>query len=192
VPEKTVIALLARQFVNDGDTIFLDASTTALHVALALKGKKNIIVVTNALKIAVTVAEMESIKVISLGGTVRSGVSLTTVGMMTARNLADFFADTAFICCDGIHPSNGITDANEQEAEIRKMMIEHAKRSILVADHTKFDRTSFSFIAPFSHFAAIISDRPVSEEWVRLFAELGIPFQWPDSPTIRLGSATQT
>ena len=41
--------------------------------------------------------------------------------MMTARNLADFFADTAFICCDGIHRSNGITDANEQEAEVRKI-----------------------------------------------------------------------
>jgi DeoR/GlpR family transcriptional regulator of sugar metabolism len=180
VQEKTAIAHLAAQLVSDGDTVFLDASTTALHVAMALKRKNNIIVVTNALKIAAALGEWGSIKVICLGGTVRS-TSLTTVGMMTERNLAGFFADTAFICCDGIHPANGVTDASEQEAEVRKSMIEHAKRCVLVADHTKFGRSSFSLIAALTRFDSVISDSPVSEEWERFFSERNIPFQWPGS-----------
>ena len=191
ISEKTAIAFLASKLVSDGDTVFLDASTTDMHIAMALKRKKNIIVVTNALKVAAALGELSSIKVICLGGTVRS-TSLTTVGMMTERNLEGFFADTAFICCDGIHRSNGVTDASEQEAEVRKSMIEHAKRAVLVADHTKFDRGSFSLIAPFSRFDSMISDSHVSEEWERFFAERGIPFRWLDPHAGRPSSGTQT
>ncbi len=180
VAEKRAIASLASQYVNDGDTVFLDASTTALHVAMALKKKNNIIMVTNALKIAVSLGELAMAKVICLGGTVRS-TSLTTVGAMTGRDLEGFFADIAFICCDGIHPSKGVTDASENEAEVRKSMIARANRSILVADHTKFDRTSFALIAPLKRFDVVISDGPISEDWQRFFSDNEIPFRWPDS-----------
>lgn len=165
VEAKHLIGALAAECVRNGDTIFLDASTTAIHIAEHLSDKKNLIVITNALKVAETLATAGSVKVICTGGTLRPS-SLTTVGKAAEEAVSTYFADKAFICCDGVHRSHGVTDANEREAEVRKQMMHQAESSILVADATKFDVTSFVHIADLSDFDLLITDCPLSEEWM--------------------------
>lgn len=164
VEGKRLIGSMAARLINNGDTIFLDASTTAVYIAENILDKKNLIVITNALKVAETLARVEQIKVICTGGTLRRS-SLTTVGKATESAVATYFADKAFICCDGIHRIHGVTDANEREAEVRKQMMLQAESSILVVDATKFDRTSFVHVADFREFDVMITDKPISREW---------------------------
>lgn len=170
VEGKNTIGEIAAGLINTGDTIFLDASTTAVAIAEHILEKKNLIVITNALKVAETLARAPHIKVICTGGTLRPS-SLTTVGKAAESAISTYFADKAFICCDGVHRVHGVTDANEKEAEVRKQMMRQAESSILVVDATKFDKTSFVHMADFSEFDVMITDKPISHEWQTTLAE---------------------
>lgn len=170
VEGKNTIGKLAANLISNGDTIFLDASTTAVAIAEHILDRKNLIVITNALKVAEALARAPFLKVICTGGTLRPS-SLTTVGKAAESAIATYFADKAFICCDGVHRVHGITDANEKEAEVRKMMMAQAESSILVVDATKFDKTSFVHMADFADFDALITDKPVSAEWESTLGE---------------------
>jgi DeoR/GlpR family transcriptional regulator of sugar metabolism len=166
VGEKTIIGSICANMINTGDTIFLDGSTTCQFIAKAILYKKNLIVITNAIKIALNLSEAANIKVIFIGGTMRHN-TLTFVGHTSKKLLREYYADKAFICCDGIHMINGITDANEQEAEIRSSMFAQAEERILVADSTKFDRTSFKRIGKISEADYLVTDKKLSESWIK-------------------------
>ena len=180
VDGKDVIGGFAADLVESGDTIFLDVSTTALRIAEKILGKKNLIVITNSLRVAETLSKAPGIKVICAGGTLRS-VTLSTVGKAAENSIAGYFADKAFICCDGVHRVHGITDANEKEAEVRKRMMRQADRSILVADATKFDKTSFVHMADFSDFHMMLTDRNLSDEWRALLGDQDVDFRCGDA-----------
>ncbi|SIQ14941.1 transcriptional regulator, DeoR family [Alkalispirochaeta americana] len=175
VEGKSVIGSLAAQLINNGDTIFLDASTTAVHIAENILEKTNLVVITNALPVAETLARAEQIKVICAGGTLRPK-ALSLVGKTAEGSIASFFADKAFICCDGVHLHHGVTDSNEQEAEVRKQMMRQALSSILVCDATKFDRTSFAKLAELEAFDAVITDQERSPEWVDRFIQSEVEY----------------
>lgn len=177
VEGKNVIGRLSAQLIHNGDTIFLDASTTAVHIAENIRDKKNLIVITNALRVAEALAPAPDIKVICTGGTLRPS-SLTLVGKAAEMAVSQYFADKAFICCDGIHRTHGVTDANEKEAEVRKQMMRQAESAILVVDATKFDKTSFVHMADFGQFDALVTDREMSEEWHATLAEHDVEVRW--------------
>lgn len=179
VEGKNLIGALSAQLIRTGDTIFLDASTTSVHIAANILDKKNLIVITNALKVAETLASAPDIKVICTGGTLRPN-SLTTVGKAAETAIGNYFADKAFICCDGIHRIHGVTDANEKEAEVRKQMIRQAQSSILVVDATKFDKTSFVHMADFAAFDVLVTDRELTQEWQATLNEADVEFRWGD------------
>ncbi|TVR05395.1 MAG: DeoR/GlpR transcriptional regulator [Spirochaetaceae bacterium] len=170
VEGKNVIGALSAEIIRNGDTIFLDASTTAVHIAEQILDRKNLVVITNALKVVESLARAPSIKVICTGGTLRAS-SLTLVGKAAESAIAQYFADKAFICCDGVHRAHGVTDANEKEAEVRKQMMRQAASSILVVDATKFDKTSFVHMADFGGFDVMITDKEISSEWRAVLAE---------------------
>jgi DeoR/GlpR family transcriptional regulator of sugar metabolism len=179
VEGKHVIGALSARLIHNGDTIFLDASTTAVHIAESILDKKNVIVITNALKVAEALAKAPGIKTICTGGTLRP-TSLTTVGKVAEMAVGNYFADKAFICCDGIHRTHGITDANEKEAEVRKQMIRQAESTILVVDATKFDKTSFVHMADFQEFDALVTDKEPTEEWKATLHEADVDVRWGD------------
>lgn len=164
VEGKNVIGTLAAELIEPGDTIFLDASSTSLFIASHILEKKNLVVITNALRVAETLALANSMKVICVGGTLRSA-TLTLVGRAAEAGIGNYFADKAFISCDGLHQERGITDSDEREAEVRKQMIRQAESAILVVDATKFDRTSFVHVASFDQFDTLITDRLPHSDW---------------------------
>ena len=68
------MAEIAASLVNDGDHIFLDASTTAVFVAKALKGKERLTVITNSLEILLELADVSGWNIISTGGVMKEGI----------------------------------------------------------------------------------------------------------------------
>lgn len=161
---KEDIGSLCAEIVEDGDTIILDSSTTALHIAEKVMRKEHLTVITNAVKIITTLSENSSIKIISTGGTIRSR-PLSFIGPEAEATLSKYFADKAFVSCTGADITHGLTDTNEHDASIRRLMFHQAAKRILVADVTKFGKTAFSFIAPFDTVDTVISDKALSVEW---------------------------
>jgi len=164
VEGKEAIADLAERAIVDGDTIILDSSTTSIHIAKRLQQRTHIIVITNSIKVVNVLAGSEAIKVICTGGTLRSR-QLSFTGPAAVKSLASYYADKAFVSCTGIDLQNGLTDSDEQEAEIRKKMLEQAQEKFIVADNTKLGKISFAAIAPVDIANCIITDLELDDAW---------------------------
>jgi DeoR/GlpR family transcriptional regulator of sugar metabolism len=161
---KELMGRTAAGLVEDGDTIIMDSSTTVLQMARFLKDKKRLTVITNGLKIASELAPYENISVISTGGMLRSS-SLSFVGHSAERAISNYNADIFFMSCKGVSLDKFVTESNEFEAELKKIMIKAAQRIVLLADHTKLDKVSFATICSIKNIDVFITDEKLPKEW---------------------------
>ena len=175
IENKTNIAKICIELIEEGDTIMLDSSTTALHIANNLQSFHRLTVVTNSVKIVTALANHEHIRVLCSGGTLRSR-SMSFIGEEGRAFYDNFYADKAFISCTSVDQNHGLTDTNEMEALIRKKMLSRASRKILIADITKFNSTAFAVIAPLDTVDTIVSDREVDKDFQQRLEELGITY----------------
>lgn len=169
VEGKKKIARLCLPFIKNGDSIFLDASTTSLMIATMI-ADQHLTVVTNAIKVVNTLIDKSNINLVIIGGTL-SRKSHSNLGPNAEANLSNYFFDSAFISCRSASIQHGITDANEQQAVIRKIAAEHAINVFLVTDHTKLDKTSFASICDFGLIGTLIVDETLSSEWKQFLTD---------------------
>lgn len=135
---KDRIAEKAAALVKAGDSLIIDAGTTTLALAHALvaRGTENLSVVTNSLPIAHICAQLKQSSVFVLGGNLIPN-SLSLIGPSTQRDLEVTSADWAFLGTAAID-AEFFTSADPLEAEIKRAMIRSARRSVVLADATKF------------------------------------------------------
>lgn len=162
--EKRIIAKNAISFIENGDIIMLDSSTTCLEIAKKLKKFENITIITNSLIIASEVSRCVNIKLILIGGVIFHEYQCF-FGSTTERILQDLFANKAFISCSSLDFENGITDSNENECALRKIMIKNSKKVFLCVDHTKINKVAMSKIADFSSIDYLISNEALDTDW---------------------------
>ena len=171
--EKNIIGEFAASLVNDGDTIILDSSSTTLSMVNYLKNKKGLTVITNGAKTAVVLGELLHTKVYCTGGVLREN-SLSFIGYQARQFLENFHADKVFFSCRSISMELGLTDANEDEAELRRIMIKNSHKAILLCDHTKFDNNSFCLINRFEGIESIITDLKPNQQLIDFFNKKNI------------------
>jgi DeoR/GlpR family transcriptional regulator of sugar metabolism len=172
VEGKRKIASKCISYIKNGDSIFLDASTTSLVIASMLKELK-LTVVTNSIKVVSTLMDNPNIRLVIIGGTLAHS-SLSNLGRNAEYNMKYYFFDTAFISCRSISMQHGITDSNEQQAGIRKLAAEHANNVILVADYTKFDKTSFASICGYDLIDTVVVDEKLHDDWHTFLLEQNV------------------
>ncbi len=170
---KDRIGRKAAALVHDGDTIILDASTSALSLARHLKLKKNLTVITNAEKIVLELYACSDITLICTGGILRPG-SLSYVGRAAENTLSGLQAGKAFLSCRGFNPLRGFTDSSEPESEIRRQMIRRSQQTVYLCDHTKFDRVGFVTTAVIGDVDTLIVDAPLPAGWAQEFDKAGV------------------
>jgi DeoR/GlpR family transcriptional regulator of sugar metabolism len=164
---KEAIGAKAAEYIEDGDTILLDSSSTALQVASKIKNKKKITVITNSIKIVLELSDAKDCRVISTGGALREN-AMSFVGHMAEQSIKNYNVDKAIISCKGVDKIKHITESNEMEAEVKKMMIKSADKVFLVVDHAKFDKVAFIKMLNLDAVDMIFTDRALSEDWEKL------------------------
>lgn len=169
---KRNIALKALDLINDGDTLMVDPSSTAFEFLKLLGNKNNLTVITNSINILHEFAS-SSMNIISSGGSLRHR-SLSLVGPVAHDTIRRYNVDTAVISCKGIDMERGVTDSNEPECELKKYMLRQAQKVVLLADHTKFDKTAFTRLVELSSIDVLITDRRPAESWLTRLAEENI------------------
>ena len=170
---KQAIGLKVAEYIEDGDTILLDSSSTALAVASKIKNKRKITVITNSVKIVLELADAKDCRVISTGGTLREN-AMSFVGHMAEEVITQYNVDKAVVCCKGVDKVKAVTESNEMEAEMKKTMIKSADKVMLVVDHTKFDKVAFVKMINFEQVNILFTDEKLSEEWEQLIAGYNI------------------
>ncbi len=162
---KQRIGHKAAELIRNGDTIFLDASTSALHLARCIKGKSSLTVITNSNRIVTELGSCEHINVISTGGELNHR-NMSYSGRCAEKNIREnYFANKFFFSCKGVTLTRGLVDSLEAEAEIKKAMMANSELNIFLCDQNKLGKLGVNRIAPITDVDYVISDIQLDEEW---------------------------
>lgn len=172
VEEKRAIAAVASERVQNGDVVVLDSGSTTLMLASFLQRKHHLTVVTTDLKIALALSDASGIEVVIVGGRVRPRF-YSVVGAVAETSLGRFHANHAFVGADALHPDAGLTNANLDEVAVKRGVLASAARTTVLADHTKFDKTTLAEVAPLHEIDEIITDWRLPTDTVTRYRDAG-------------------
>lgn len=157
--EKNQICKTAAAFIKDGDTIFVDNSSTTIYLTKYIPKDFRVTIVTNSIKLL-----LESVNnahpnhlFICLGGIFKDS-NLSLHGNIALKNAGEFYPSKAFMSCAGISPHNKIADSSLHEVDTKRLMIERAQEVFVLADHTKFEKVGQIFLSDFASVDYIITD----------------------------------
>ncbi|TWI67279.1 DeoR family transcriptional regulator [Pseudoduganella lurida] len=159
-PEKMRIAAAAVALIRDGDTLILDSGTTTAEIAKLIRTLKvkSLNVITNALNIAVLLANAPHVQLIMLGGQLRSR-SWSLSGPQAEAALEHLHADWLFLGVDCLDPEVGLMTPHLMEAQLNARMIRSARQVVAVADSSKLLGRNLSVIARVDALDRLITDR---------------------------------
>lgn len=161
--EKKVIANKAAELVCDGDTVMLDASTSAYCIIPYLAEKcKEIIVITSGSKASYLLGEL-GINNICTGGKMITK-SFSYVGQTAEETVLRYNADIAFFSCRGLSESGYLTDNSVEENDLRRTMIKQSKRNFLLCNSDKLGHTCLNNLCHISEIDGIISETDVPQD----------------------------
>jgi len=156
--EKKSIGIMAAGMVPDGASLIIDAGTTTLNLAEALGRNRQLTVLTNDIQVAGRLAGRNDNKVMLLGGELQRTDGATT-GRDATEMLAHYLCDFAFIGASALSPVMGLMDYTREAAELRAQMLTRAHIPVLLADHSKFNRTAPVEVGNFKQLKMLITDR---------------------------------
>jgi len=174
--EKTGIGAAAARRVSDGESIVLDASTTALYIARHLKTREawhGLTVVTNSIRIASELAGHPGMTVLMLGGRVR-WEALSVVGPLGDGVFRRVNVQKAFIGAAGFTIEAGLSDAIEEEAQIKRSMVNAAREVYAVVDHTKWGRMASATFCRTDRLTGVFTDGEAPPGMVAALRDMGI------------------
>lgn len=164
VESKKTISSLVRPLIKNGDCIFLDSSTTSYYASDELKDMQ-LTVATNSLDIVTKLSKSPNINLIAIGGNLSKNRKCF-VGRNALKILQDYHFDIVLLSCRTLSLSDGITDANDDEAEIKRLLVDRTKCLVLMADHSKFNKVSFTKVCNLDKIDYLITDKPLESKWV--------------------------
>ncbi len=161
--EKVRIAKIAASLIQDGETLILDSGTTTAEIAKQIRRLEvqSINVITNALNIAVLLADAPTVRLIMLGGILRPE-SNSLSGPIAEAALGNLQADRLFLGADGVDPERGVMTPHLAEAQLNAQMIAISRQVVVVADSSKMMRRNISLIARVEQLHMLITDTGAS------------------------------
>ena len=172
---KLAIAREAALLVKDGDSILMDASSTAYFLARALSNRQRLRVVTNGFEVARELAQNPSNNVILIGGVVNNDSSSVT-GLLSERIIEEFHIQKAFLSCSGFSLERGMTEILLAEAQIKRKVIESSQQLFALVDSSKFGREDLTPFARPEKITRLFSDVGLSPEWIAQLEQAHLEF----------------
>lgn len=171
--EKQSIAQEAAELILDGDTVFLEGSTTVFELALLLIPRNRLTVVTNSPLIVAQLQRAPHINVMSTGGDLQRDTFYLS-GLWAQRSLNEIRVDKAILGVSAIDPGYGISTASQAEASIKKMIVKIARERIGLADHSKFGNQGFAYVGPCTDIHTLVTDASTEDVHVNALRESGV------------------
>ena len=144
--------------VEDGETVFVDCSSTAFYAVRALIAAETpatVLTPSVAVMDLIARADAPHLDLLGLAGSLRR-LTRSFVGPQTVHAIESHFADKLLFSVKGIAPGNVMTDANPLEAEVKRAMIDRARDPVLLIDGSKFDRPGLAAIGPVSAVSRVV------------------------------------
>lgn len=170
--EKQRICKAAAKLLEDGDTIFLDNSSTTMNLLRYVPRDIKINVLTNSIQVMLEAGKLNNgnIVVISVGGMFNIK-NYSLVGIVSKSFAQNFFPDKAIMSCRGVDEINGMTDAGILEIELKRDMLTRSKQFILLADHSKFGLVGAVYLGSLDEVDCVVTDSKVDRQKLKMFDE---------------------
>jgi DeoR/GlpR family transcriptional regulator of sugar metabolism len=170
--EKRAIAAAALEYIQDGDTIILDAGTTTLCLAQVLKEQvKNVFVITCSVPVALELSSA-GYDILLLGGMVRNK-SLALLGRETLRIIERYRADKAFLGSTGFTAEMGHSTPNPDDAQIKEALIRIADKTYVLVDSSKYGHNCLTSFAQLRDVQLTITDSGLSRNKAKALEAIG-------------------
>lgn len=175
VAAKLAIAREAALLVIDGDSILLDASSTAYYFAQALSGRRRLRVMTNGFEVARELAQNSTNTVILIGGVVNND-SASVTGLLSEHIIADMHIQKAFLACSGFSLERGMTEVHLAEAQLKRKVIESSQQLFALIDSSKFGKEDLTPFARPEKITRLFTDVGLSPEWIAQLEQARVEF----------------
>jgi DeoR family glycerol-3-phosphate regulon repressor len=161
-PQKKQIARAASSLVEVGNVVFLDASSSAYFTAELLPAIGGVTVITNSVDIMSTLSRYD-IKAYCTGGIISADNRAALVGGYAQEFLRNIRADVAFFSVQAVSADGSFYDCYPEEVALRNVMIQNARRRVLLCDSSKWNRTSTFYQGNVRDIEYVVSDRDLNE-----------------------------
>ncbi len=173
VERKRAIARAAAARIGEGEAIALDASTTAYYLALELRAKRELVVVTNGLLVATALADAPGITVLVTGGTLRLS-AMSVVGDLGTEVLRTTRINKGFLGARGLSLERGLMDLNPDEVRIKQEMAGACEQIYGILDGTKWHRSALLSFVRVENLTGIVTDSSAPAEEVEAWRAAGV------------------
>ncbi len=173
---ENAIAQLALSFIAEGLTILLDAGSTTLSLARALKGNfQSLCIITNSIPAALELSKT-NYQILLTGGELGES-NLALMGSAATKTIKRYHADRAFLGTSGITVAHGYSTADPVEAQVKQAMIRSADETYVLADSSKFGHAYLESFASLSAISLTLTDSGMPGKFRDAFTERGIGFK---------------
>jgi len=172
VDAKIRIGRAASTLIRDGETLIINGGSTTYYFAAELQERRELMVVTNNLRIPPVLPDCAMRAIYVLGGTYWSSPQVT-IGAIGFPSTARISADTAVIGVTGMS-TDGFSIARLEEASLSSSMVEVARRTIILADSSKFQVAAFAHVTGFSDVEYLVTDAAPPPEIAAALEQAGV------------------
>jgi DeoR family transcriptional regulator of aga operon len=173
VEGKRAIARAAAAMVDEGEAVAIDASTTGYYLALELRAKRELVVVTNGLLVATALADAPGITVLVTGGLLRLS-AMSLVGDLGADVLRSTRINKGFLGARGLSLERGLMDLNPDEVRIKQEMADACEQVFGIFDGTKWHRSALLAFVATEDLAGIVTDASAPSDEVNSWRAAGV------------------
>jgi len=175
--EKEALARRAAGLLRPGDVIFIDGGTTTFHLGGCLPDIP-LCLITNSLRLAAALEERRAERarwdICVTGGFIYPHSGGLLLGPTAQASLAQYHAHWAFLSAGGV-AEGGITNTNELVVDTERIMIGHAEKTVILADHSKIGKYALCHVCPLDRVDFLITDEwPESTELLSKFGAAGV------------------
>lgn len=154
--EKTALARAAMRFVEPGQAIFFDDSTTVLQMVPYLAAKAPLTAITNSLTLMNALKGLPDITLLGLGGQYYNWCN-AFMGRMTTNEISRLRADSVILSMAAV-TDDIVFHQSPEMIDTKRAMFDSAATRILLVDHSKFERRALHGFGPLSSFDIVIVD----------------------------------
>jgi len=172
VSEKERIGAAAAELVANGDAVFLDASSTALALAYALRQQRDLTILTHSLYVAQSLLDAPGVTVVMTGGTLQRD-TISLLGTDGLAILHKYNIKSGFFGAHGLSFPEGLTDVSAGEAEVKREVVTMCKQVVALLDATKWGRVGPSSFARPQDLHTVITDQAAPPALVEQARALG-------------------
>jgi DeoR/GlpR family transcriptional regulator of sugar metabolism len=173
VDRKRAIAKRAAAMIGESEAVAIDASTTGYYLALELRSRRELVVVTNGLLVATALADAPGISVIVPGGTLRLS-AMSLVGDFGTDMLRSTRINKGFLGARGLSIERGLMDLNPEEVRIKQEMADACEQVWGILDGTKWHRSALLSFVSMDDLTGIVTDPSAPTDEVEAWRGAGV------------------